>query len=92
LIEYKTKSVNTEVEKLKNDLSKINVELIKLEDKGNKKYVSQLDDLIKQKKSELKSHKQLKPKVVVDPNKNKVLENKKNEELAKADKLSQYIK
>jgi ABC-type lipoprotein export system ATPase subunit/predicted nucleotidyltransferase len=76
LINFKTKETKEHIKLLREDLEKINKEIIDLEYQVSEKNKKTLENQLILKKQELESHQTLKPVEVVKPNTNKQLEDK----------------
>lgn len=68
LIEYKTEELKGQIESARREVSRINAELIRLEEKAAPAYAAQLEARLQLKQQELKSHTDNKPAVVEQPN------------------------
>jgi ABC-type lipoprotein export system ATPase subunit len=79
LINYKRELVEIDLKRLKNDLSKINREIINFEKEAHTDFKKQLKEKLNLKKKELEEHEKIKPIEVPDPSKDSHLteENKK---------------
>ncbi len=71
LLEYKSKVIKDDLNKLEDELLKINTRIITLEKKSNPKYLEQVTSSLRQKELELESHAKSKPREVLDPSKTK---------------------
>ncbi|MFZ0692955.1 MAG: AAA family ATPase, partial [Alphaproteobacteria bacterium] len=68
LIEYKTEEMTDQVNTYRQEISRLNVELVRLETKGAADFVAQLQANLRQKQKELEAHVAAKPAVVDKPN------------------------
>jgi predicted ATPase len=68
LIEYKTEELTDQVESYRQEISRLNAELVRLEAKGTADYAAQLDAKLKLKQKELEAHVAGKPAAVEKPN------------------------
>ena len=68
LIEYKTEELAQQLASHRQEISRLNVELVRLEAKGTTDYAAQLDAKLKLKQKELDAHFANKPAVVEQPN------------------------
>ncbi|MGH2395579.1 MAG: hypothetical protein ACRDFW_01030 [bacterium] len=68
LIEYKTEELNTQLNAHRQEISKLNAELVRLEVKGTADYATQLEAKLKLKQKELEAHVANKPAAVQKPN------------------------
>lgn len=69
LIEEKTRVIDSDLRAIRNDVSKISESIIKLEEKKHPDYLNKINEQIKEKEKELKSHMTNKPEEVADPSK-----------------------
>ena len=69
LIEEKTRVIDSDLRAIRNDVSKISESIIKLEEKKHPDYLNKINEQIKEKEKELKSHMANKPEEVADPSK-----------------------
>ena len=67
LIEYKTEELKGQIESARREVSRVNGELIRLEDKATADHVAQLEAKLKLKQQELKAHQENKPATVEQP-------------------------
>lgn len=67
LIRFKSEAINQRIKILSDELSKINEEIIKLEEMGTDQYRQRTEEILKTKKLELQAHENIKPKVVPKP-------------------------
>lgn len=67
LIEYKTEELKGQIDNARREISRINGELIRLEDKGTADHTAQLEAKLKVKQQELKAHHDNKPAAVEQP-------------------------
>lgn len=67
LIEYKTEELKGQIESARREVSRINGELIRLEEKATPDYAAQLEAKLKLKQQELKAHQENKPAKVEQP-------------------------
>jgi len=67
LIEYKTEELKEQIEGARREVSRVNGELIRLEEKATADYAAQLDAKLKLKQQELKAHQDNKPVTVEQP-------------------------
>jgi ABC-type lipoprotein export system ATPase subunit len=68
LIEYKTEELKGQIESARREISRVNGEIIRLEDKSTADYAAQLDAKLKLKQQELKAHQENRPATVEQPN------------------------
>lgn len=68
LIEYKTEELVRQLTNHRQEISRLNVDLVRLEAKGTSDYAAQLDAKLKLKQKELEAHVANKPVVVEQPN------------------------
>jgi hypothetical protein len=68
LIAYKTEELVRQLDSHRQEISKLNVDLVRLEAKGTADYAAQLDGKLKLKQKELEAHIANKPAVVAQPN------------------------
>ena len=68
LIEYKTEELTAQLAAQRQEISRLNAELVKLETKGTADYAAQLDAKLKLKQKELEAHDANKPAPVEKPN------------------------
>ena len=69
LIEEKTRVIDSDLRAIRNDVSKISESISKLEEKKHPDYLNKINEQIKEKEKELKSHMTNKPEEVADPSK-----------------------
>ena len=69
LIEEKTRVIDSDLRAIRNDVNKISESIIKLEEKKHPDYLNKINEQIKEKEKELKSHMTNKPEEVTDPSK-----------------------
>ena len=67
LIEYKTEELKGQIDNARREISRINGELSRLEDKGTADHTAQLEAKLKLKQQELKAHNDNKPAAVEQP-------------------------
>ena len=67
LIMYKTSEANTKIQILKQELNRINVEIVALEERSQPKHRQQIENLLKVKRQELEAHENTKPTEVARP-------------------------
>lgn len=67
LIAYKTTEANDKLEILKQEMHKINEEIVSVEDESQPEHRQSLENVLKVKKQELDAHEQSKPEVVQEP-------------------------
>lgn len=67
LIEYKTEELKSQIESARREVSRVNGELIRLEDKATADYFAQLEAKLKLKQQELLAHQEIKPATVEQP-------------------------
>lgn len=68
LIEYKTEELNAQLSAHRQEISRLNAELVRLEAKGSPDFAAQLDAKLKLKQKELEAHAAIKPAAVEKPN------------------------
>lgn len=68
LIKYKTEELEQQLVSIRQEISKLNGDLVRLEAKGTADYAAQLDAKLKLKQKELEAHTVNKPLVVEQPN------------------------
>lgn len=68
LIEYKTEELNAQLNAQRQEISRLNAELVRLEVKGTADYAAQLEAKLKLKQKELEAHAANKPAAVEKPN------------------------
>jgi predicted ATPase len=68
LIRYKTEELAQQLAAYRQEISRLNMELVRLEGKGTTDYAAQLDAKLKLKQSELEAHATITPPVVEQPN------------------------
>ncbi len=83
LIEYKTTEANDEIQILKQEMQKINEEIVSLEGKSQPEHRQGIENLLKLKKDELGAHEHSKPEVVQEPTNDP----QKQEEISRVAKL-----
>lgn len=67
LIEKKTRVIDSDLGTIRNDVNSISESIIKLEEKKHPDYLNKINEQIKEKEKELKSHMANKPEQVADP-------------------------
>ncbi len=67
LIDYRAQNINIEIEVLKEEVAKINQDLVALETRVHPDHRSKLENLRKQKELEIKAHEETKPAEIKDP-------------------------
>ncbi|KAB1082567.1 AAA family ATPase [Neorhizobium galegae] len=67
LIEYKTEELKGQIESARREVSRINGDLVRLEDKATADHAAQLDAKLKLKQQELKAHQENRPATVEQP-------------------------
>jgi hypothetical protein len=83
LIEYKTTEANDELQILKQEMHRINEEIVSLEEKSQPEHRQGIENLLKLKKDELGAHENSKPEVVQEPTNDPL----KQEEISRVAKL-----
>lgn len=68
LIEYKTEELNAQLNAHRQEISRLNAELVRVEAKGTADYAAQLEAKLKLKQKELEAHDATKPAAVEKPN------------------------
>lgn len=76
LIEKKTRVIDSDLSTIRNDVNSISESIIKLEEKKHPDYLNKINEQIKEKEKELKSHMTNKPEEVADPSKDHSSETK----------------
>ena len=76
LIENKTRVIDSDLSTIRNDVNSISESIIKLEEKKHPDYLNKINEQIKEKEKELKSHMTNKPEEVADPSKDHSSETK----------------
>lgn len=76
LIENKTRVIDSDLSTIRNDVNSISGSIIKLEEKKHPDYLNKINEQIKEKEKELKSHMTNKPEEVADPSKDHSSETK----------------
>ena len=76
LIEKKTRVIDSDLSTIRNDVNSISESIIKLEEKKHPDYLNKINEQIKEKEKELKSHMTNKPEEVTDPSKDHSSETK----------------
>jgi ABC-type lipoprotein export system ATPase subunit len=67
LIQYKTEELKGQIENARREISCINIDLVRLEEKAGADYVTRLAALLRQKQQELKAHVENEPSEVEQP-------------------------
>jgi ABC-type lipoprotein export system ATPase subunit len=67
LIEYKTEELKGQIDNARREISRINGELVRLEEKAEPTYASRTEALLRQKQQELKAHREIEPAKVEQP-------------------------
>ncbi len=67
LIQYKTEELKGQINNARREISRVNTDLVRLEEKAGAAYVTRLDALLQQKKQELKAHLENEPPKVEQP-------------------------
>jgi len=83
LVEYKTTEANDKLQILRQEMHKINEEIVSLEDKSQPEYRQSIENLLKLKNEELDAHGKSKPEAVREPTNDP----QKQEEISRAAKL-----
>jgi predicted ATPase len=67
LIEYKTEELKGQIDNARREISRINGDLVRLEEKAAPAYAARVDALLRQKQQELKAHNEIEPTKVEQP-------------------------
>jgi ABC-type lipoprotein export system ATPase subunit len=67
LIEYKTEELEGQIDSARHEVSRVNAELVRLEEKGTEASISRLEAQLKLKQQELKAHNETEPPKVEQP-------------------------
>jgi predicted ATPase len=67
LIEYKTEELKSQIANARREISRVNTELVRLEDKSTPDYRSRIEALLAEKQQELTAHKEIEPAKVEQP-------------------------
>lgn len=67
LIEYKTEELKGQIANARREISRVNTELVRMEDKSTPDYQSRIEALLAAKQQELKAHKEIEPTKVEQP-------------------------
>jgi ABC-type lipoprotein export system ATPase subunit len=88
LIQYKTTEASDKLQILKQELQKINEEIVSLEERSQPEHRQSIENLLKLKNQELDAHEEAKPEVVQEPTNDP----QKQEEIARVARLLDDIK
>jgi ABC-type lipoprotein export system ATPase subunit len=67
LIEYKTEELKGQIANARREISRVNSELVRLEEKATTAYAARIEGLLNEKQQELKAHKEIEPATVEQP-------------------------
>jgi len=67
LIEYKTEELRGQIDSARREISRVNADLVRLEEKAEPAYAARLEARLREKQQELKAHREIEPEKVDQP-------------------------
>ena len=67
LIEYKTEELKGQIDNARREISRVNADLVRLEEKAEPAYTARLEARLREKQQELKAHREIEPEKVEQP-------------------------